>query len=444
MNLVNYIQKIKKINSNCPREWWGIPRIFLIIFFCLYVPLWIWTVVIAQPIVEQGYSKYLQLPVLASDSYEYQTLAQNILNQNAFVFERNHTLDPEFFRTPGYPLFLAVIEFIFTTPFAVTFIQICLVLCTAILIKKLADRLQEGSGTVAGSIYMLLPGVFFHSLILLSDTVFVFGLVYLVFLLLKEYHYKQIILAGIILGCLAYIRPIAQFLIPCVAAFVVVDLIACKEGKKAWVYGLTVLIIPIIMMLPWMYRNYIHSGVFSFSSVTSYNSLVYNIGGAWTQKIPVYKAVGLESFEAAYDLQNSKKINDFVHNELFSHFGKYIWYHFSATESFFFSTGANLWDVTIATYSKKLAFARYFINLEKLFNIIISVLFCLGAYKYRNNKLIIIGVLLVLYFWILTGPVAYARYRMPVDPFLLLGASLVLIKIKKLKFLKLNENSGNS
>lgn len=429
MNLVSYIQKIKNINFP---EWKGVPRIFIIIFLGLYIPMWIFTIGIAHSVVEQGFAPRMQLPVFSDDSLEYQTLAWNIINIQSFSLDRGYGkgMELDAFRAPGYPFLVAIIEFVFTTGFVVTLFQIFAVLITACLIRKLGDMVSLGSGVWAGIVYMLMPVTLYHSLIILSDTIFVFLLVMLVYVLLKKHTLSNIIASSIILGVLIYIRPIAQFLIPAIAVYLLYEYAQMKNIRQGIIYIFCIVFIPLTMMLPWLLRNYKQFGAFSFSSVTTYNALVYNISGMFQDPL-IYKAAGLPTQYAAFKLENAVIIKKFVAQELKNNFVKYLQYHFSATHSFFGSTGMNLWDITLKNYKKELLFGTTLIKIEKAFLMIVLAVFAIGAVRHKKSRIIIISVGIIVYFWVLTGPVAYARYRMPAEPFILIVATAALFGPKK-------------
>ena len=76
-------------------------------------------------------------PVQQEDSTEYALLSQSLIDQHSFSLGNGV---PETFRTPGYPFFTAIFSSVFGGSLqGVIFVQILLVLATALLIKKIAE-----------------------------------------------------------------------------------------------------------------------------------------------------------------------------------------------------------------------------------------------------------------------------------------------------------------
>src|ERR1035437_7792203 len=76
----------------------------LCIISILYVSLWFFTIHISA--LQQAQHFTPTLPVIAQDSAEYAALAQSLIQGKGFI--QNGQL--ETLRTPGYPVFVAIIE----------------------------------------------------------------------------------------------------------------------------------------------------------------------------------------------------------------------------------------------------------------------------------------------------------------------------------------------
>ncbi len=74
-------------------------------------------------------------------------------------------------------------------------------------------------------------------------------------------------------------------------------------------------------------------------------------------------------------------------------------------------------------------FAQWWICVERLVWLVICLLALIPLFIKKYRSWAIFLWLIILYFAILTGPVSYARYRLPAEPFLFLLASFAIIKL---------------
>jgi len=197
------------------------------------------------------------------DSYSYDTVGFNIFAGHGYSME-NHA--PTMAREPAYPLFLAGIYLIFGyNHLVVQIIQIILFLLTVILVYKIADiifgrRIAEYSMIVTA----FFPTLANYPAYILSETLFTFLLCLSIFICIKLYNEDKwiyYVLAGFMLGIVALCKAIMLPFILIVFLWIVV--LKRENLRNVLLKAICMVLIYIVTVAPWMYRNYAHFGSFS-------------------------------------------------------------------------------------------------------------------------------------------------------------------------------------
>jgi 4-amino-4-deoxy-L-arabinose transferase-like glycosyltransferase len=201
----------------------------------------------------------------------------------------------EYFHTPGYPIFAAVILWIFGGSFfAVTLAQILLVFATSVMILPIGKRLaSEKTGQWASILFLmnpLVPSIVFY---ILTDVLFMFLLTLgflLVLMRAKRLPFQTAILAGICFAAAIYVRPTGFIAFPIFLAPLFTLALPLRRKVLA---GFLMLVVTVLLLVPWMLRNKIDSGVFSFSSLVPLDMAYYNLPHFWadTKGIPLDQGI---------------------------------------------------------------------------------------------------------------------------------------------------------
>lgn len=163
-------------------------------------------------------------------------------------------------RTPGYPLFLAVLNRVFGLSFNfIILIQILLITLTGFIVYKTAYELDKNIALLASFIFLFDQPTTISSLMLLTAalyTVFMAGFIYLFLKYLRERKIGTLTLSALILAAATYIRPTSYYLGICLAcgilyAFLRIDI------KKGIIHALIMLLIFYSILGLWHYRNYV-------------------------------------------------------------------------------------------------------------------------------------------------------------------------------------------
>lgn len=450
---------------------------FLLIFL-IYLP----ALFIFYKYSERNPSGY-SFPVLLGDSTEYVTLAKNMIDHRVFSLDTTPPFYPNNFRTPGYPLFLAIIFLFSKNLYLVSFMQIILAGITAFLIFKIGRQLAGATlGAMAMIFFILNASTLYYTLAVMSDILFVFLIIlsiYIMFFWNSNKEYLRISLAGFLIGYAILTRPIAV-LLP--VLFVIYYFFLNKNLLNLKKTALLILIFIAslgIVVTPWVIRNKIQNGNFTLSSTGGNAFFYFNIPSYLTFKYgfnirettsQMYMEAGGLSEEEARELKNSKKLKGIVWKYISRDPIGYAEFHLSRLPQFL--GGSNLKnfyaDALLILQNKPNPFAdktlliddilkkkdigliwariksQSFFPLEYVFWFVILFFSLFSVITKKHRYLAMFFMSIILYFAVLTGPSVHVRYRLPAEPFLFLLAVIGLNNLKELFKKKTDGQSQNT
>jgi|GEM_PF-3481512 len=406
--------------------------------------------------------------ILESDAKGYHDLALCILDSGNFCRDG--------FRTPGYPLFISAIYFVFgVKPYCVLFAQIFVNLFSIVLVQKIATRLFDAkAGFVAAVIFAFEPHNLMYIFSLWSETLFVFILLFSFLLLLKAVKggsKKMMLATGLFFSIAILIRPVLQFYPVAIIFFL---LLMFWKTPKAMLARVACFIIGIAMgVLPWLIRNQQEFKRFELSSITGYNLLAFNAAYYETgQKQMTYDQI-LASYKIELDsmgyhsanpdyfkilVQPLDTSNPFRQSDMFKqlamtklqpHLKSYVFEHIKGTLKLQFNLGTKIIYKTLhlptvivsdkQRYNEGLAFFLHYFFSDMYWYEIASTIYMVALLcfiylfsfitisKQWKNKSQRLWVLLLLatgiYFTLISGILANTRYRIPCMPFLIILSS---------------------
>ncbi|MDZ4227548.1 MAG: glycosyltransferase family 39 protein [Patescibacteria group bacterium] len=404
------------------------------------------------------------------DAQEYVVLAHTMLSSHRYA----HTPDapPEFFRSPGYPAFAAMVLAASDSVIALSFAQILLIALSVALIFLIgAELFSRGVGMTAALLFAVDPSVLADSFKTLSEPLFVALLLLIIWLLVRrDVSLTSVALAALATGALTLTRPLGIFLAPLFVLWLVYRFRA--RLRRALVLALLFLAVFTATVAPWVIRNGALSGHYALSSVSTYNMLFYNIVEFEVQR-GASKPEFVSSLKERLGESDSLKLRSFeyaarekaiVGEYLAGSVPQYAFFHIVKTIPFFLGSGIDtmqrelfangilegepppainissmLLSGDIGGVAQE-ARAHPFVTLERIYWLFVILLGAFyGAWHlFREREklpaaLLFAAITVVLA--ILTGPVSAPRYRMPVEPFLLLlaaaGATLLYAKVKR-------------
>ncbi|MEZ4651030.1 MAG: glycosyltransferase family 39 protein [Candidatus Eisenbacteria bacterium] len=208
------------------------------------------------------------------DSTSYLAPAQNLLADHGFSQDLAPPFEPDLFRTPVYPFFLATIWKVTGESLrAIAVVQVMLDVLTCALLGLLTRRLFGSSaGLVSAFFYAASLVSIAHVGLIASETLFVALLVGLAWLVLggKSIGLPKALAVGAVWGLLTLCRPIGLVLLPLLVLGV-----AIRSRRRLLAPALMTLV-GVLSITPWLLRNHEIAGVWTLASVGEYNLLAYN------------------------------------------------------------------------------------------------------------------------------------------------------------------------
>ncbi|MCG3136982.1 MAG: hypothetical protein HJJLKODD_00823 [Phycisphaerae bacterium] len=198
------------------------------------------------------------------DAGEYYQIARNLAEHGVFSQSTTPPLQPDTWRTPGYPLLLALPMWLMgelgQDPAALILLNQLLAVVNVLLLYKLACTLTPHARWIA-LLYLIEPFHLYYTLWLLGTTLFT-TLLLLLALLWRQARYRQrridFLGAGGLAGLLILVWPLAV-LVPVV---LLLDLLVQRAAKLPAgsrpvprFRGLLLLLGLVVVLAPWLLRN---------------------------------------------------------------------------------------------------------------------------------------------------------------------------------------------
>jgi len=410
--------------------------------------------------------------ILQPDSKMYISLAQGLQEYGNFSYP-DHPDRPDVERMPGYPIFVAYILSLFGgSLLAVVIVQIILDSLSCVLIYWLAEKLWNGNGLIAGLLAAINIGMITYAHFILNDSFFLFIFLFLllaIFKFLKVHSWKFCLIIGSVMGISAYVRPVIIYLpiflgpiFFCFLLFHARDSI-CRAGGKAAVMVLMFMII----ISPWLLRNYFDQGRLKLTAQGGEHLLQYVVPFVWqySRGIPFIEGMKKANEEFAKKMEKDSiqtdNLGPFQKNEL--QVGMALDYlkkepKIAIIKAWFFGMVKNLFAPAIIDMSYLLGIERphFFYTEGKtlidrtwnfikgmkgffgwivIFNILLigisRVIQLYGLWQLMKKRIWegLLFILIIGYFLLVSGPVGYAKYRLPFEPILIV---LMAIGLKDL------------
>jgi hypothetical protein len=205
------------------------------------------------------------------DTITYVKPGVNLIEKGVFAtFDANGNIKYEINRTPGYPLFIGLLNKVVKLSFdAIIFVQILLITLAGFIIYKAAYELDTKIALLAAFIFLFDQPTTLSALMVLTEavyTVFIALFVYLFLNYLKGHKITTLIFSVLTLAIATFIRPVSYYLGVCLAAGISYVLFK-TDIKKAILHALILLLIFYSTLGLWNYRNYLRSGRADFTTI---------------------------------------------------------------------------------------------------------------------------------------------------------------------------------
>lgn len=412
-----------------------------------------------------------------NDTVEYLAIAKNLAISGEYSKSVVAPFTPNFFRLPGYSVWLALIFSIFKSFVLAVFLgAIVFALSAPLVYLIMREVFSEELAFWSGIIFALEPRMAFSAPFLLSEQIFIPLFLFAIFFVVKFINYPErkrfILLFAALFGLLALFKAIVLYLWPIFIIFFYLQLKRKRQSLKSAIKIIALSTsIFVVIIAPWLIRNKIVLNTWQLSStgglVIYWGHLEILERYLGTPSIFAYqklidranKLVGAD-FES---VESAKILTREAFAEIKNHPKEYLRVYISNLPLFFITDGykgivsytsdmrqnyVNFSDLLL-----RLKFREFFKGLRdfSIFNIILpivgrsiwfglTILSFLGAYLSIKNIvkkrfILILFALLILYFAIFTGPIGFdPRYRMPVNAFLISFALVTIFKLMKKEY----------
>ena len=219
---------------------------------------------------------------ISADTYSYLESGLSMVSSGVFgTINEDGSHSYQYYRTPGYPLFLGIFHGFLKIPLnGVVYLQIILTLLSAAIVFKTATMISPQLGTIAFIIILFDPAITIYSLILLTESLFLFLMsifMYAMITYLQGRNKKYLLLSALTLAAATYVRPITFYLGGILAVFIFAASVQ-KNPKKGIIHACIFIVTVYSLLFLWQYRNYTHFKEFQFSNI---NNATINLKGLY-------------------------------------------------------------------------------------------------------------------------------------------------------------------
>jgi len=242
----------------------------------------------------------------------YIVLAKNLVENHVFSISQTGPFVPHVFRTPGYPIFLVIFQYLgLENPYWIVFSQELIYAVTIAAFYYFGKQLFDKNIIRGGLIFLLLePGGLTYPKLILTETLFLPFLILSILLMgnyLKQSNYRYLIVAGVMMGLGAIIRP-GMLYFPIVAGITLITF--NLRNRKNWLHtGLMILTFSMVVS-PWLIRNYHYSGKVFMSGIQSYTLANYHVPMVWElfKGLPQSESQAIVQDKVNKERQQQKKL----------------------------------------------------------------------------------------------------------------------------------------
>jgi len=377
-----------------------------------------------------------------------------------------------FVRLPIYPLFISLVSQISEKLYFIILIQHLIGALTIIIIFKIGKLFSLEIGLLSALFASINLNLIGQSNFILTESIFIFFFSLFIFAylkFLKGTKTKYIIISSFFLAFSALVRPVViylPFIIIIFTLFLKINFL--KKIKLSFLF----IICYLIVVSPWLLRNYHYHSSFSFSSQEGSTIIGWYLPhiDQFEKKIDLQKARELRSndwqetvIKLPNEIQNNpfkfeRAVKVYAYNEIlkfnkFSIFQAWFWgslknifspamadvaYFYQIPHSSFYQTSGDsfLKQTSNFLFKNSNLFYSFLIISSLILTLIFRVIqlhgfFCIAKY-YRVEFMFFLVT--ILYFLIINGPIGSAKYRIPFEPILIIYLAFSIAALKNYLF----------
>ena len=364
-------------------------------------------------------------PIYWIDAQIYNNHAQSILLKGYFI-------DP--LKSPGYPYFLSLIYFIFNKNiFFVILIQSLLGGLSCLFLYKIGCKLFNAQiGITSGYLLALYPFHIYLSSVLLTENLFIFLFLLWIYLLLyvDQFQFIPALISGLLLGFLTLVRSVGLILIPVWCFYIFIHK-RVSLGKKFLAFSV-VLLTFFLTNLPWSYVNQVKNDRFILSSAAGGLNFWRGNNPLSSGSVTQYLKTDRTKLDYLLGYYSGRQIQNGKVSESDYYMAGWNWIKKNPVNFFlnYFLKFINFWRLTPDHVTK-------LDHKERIYwesGIIMAgiYIFALGGiilHKKFNLDHMLIYILIFIFPISLSFFITSFRYRMIIDPLLLVYAASFISKV---------------
>ena len=442
-----------KFKALMAASWKRLPKVLRTI---LIAGLVIRLLLFAGLLITQGQESFVFGP--NGDAVEFVTIAQNLKDHGVFSLSEQAPFKPNDFRTPGMPVFLLLTGGAHGVYWPAVIIQIITSMALILMVYFFATRyFNQKIALVASALVALEPNMWYWPTQLIGESLFtalLFGAIMSFIRFVEIKHAGYVVGYALLLAIATYIRQVSYpliFLIPLIGLFCI-----SKQRVKSMAIAV---ILPLIVLSPWFYRNQQQFDQFTFGSSFAVRGSVGKYVEAYTLKkfnqtpIEVYPELQNIEGDAAASAMMGVALKSVAKDPIaYIGIGLTTLVPFFASDGWFTIAKSLNPEFEIGAFDKTWVggldafktFATNYIQtggavflVAKLLYAILALTMLLGlmmTFKEKQHRWIIMMlVVIAAYFAIGTGLGSYARFRYPIHPTLFIFAAVFLARFIKKK-----------
>jgi 4-amino-4-deoxy-L-arabinose transferase-like glycosyltransferase len=391
-----------------------------------------------------SYNYFLSHLISPADSGQYIAIAENLTNGKGFSVDGN---EPTFHRAPFLPYFLSLLLLISKNnwhPIA-SAANILISSIIGVVVYFTSMRIiDDGKIAIISSLlFAINPVSIFWSGFILTEPFFLFFFTLSILYLLKAadgQRMRDFVICGVLIGFSALTRPVILGVIPFIALWVIIfkNRSFAEQGIVPQLIKFTLMgIFFVLTILPWTIRNYVNSGEIIPITSEGHGNLIQGLteDPETLEQTPIFTPEEINNMEHLNDWEYRGVERERVIQYVLSHPRDVL--RLMIKKVFMF------WSLIPEVNSTELRsdfFIKLLMVLWAAYSGVIYIFAIVGFFsvKDRNNIMLIIFIMIsftIMHIFFLV--VTEKRFRLPLEPYLVILAAAGLYSPLERKILKL-------